>query len=365
MDSVQLDRVIYENPSCELMITSKCNLSCSYCIAKELPGSFMNKEIGYKAIDYFIHLSEGANVLDFVFTGGEPLSEGGILEDFISYAVSKTNNEGMGARISIKTNGTLIKKSNFDFYKSSKSQIFISIDGIESVHNRHRTSGKTKNTFATVLSNIKLLIAENIPITVSMTVHPDSVDSVLQGVKELVNHGIYKINVAPSYGTVNWCEKNVSKFQKSLIDLAYYIRENKDLFPDLDIGPIYKNSEHTGGKLLNIWGCSAGLSNIAILPNGQITGCSSLGMMTSRKSELILGDVFNGVEDSKIDHLTNLTNANGELKDYCRICSIKKNCTGGCLAINLADNDHAFSPPNIYCQSIKTIDEAWSIAYST
>ena len=325
----------------------------------------MDKKTGFKAIDYFIYLAEGAKILDFIFTGGEPLIDVNILKEFVDYAVSESNNQGMGARISIKSNGTLINKTYIDFFEKFKCQIFISLDGIRSVHDRHRKYGDSENTFETIHSNIKLLLSKSIDVTISMTVHPDSVNSILEGVKELVSNGINKINIAPAYGTVDWCEKDIVKFQKSLVDIAHYIRKNKIVFPDLDIGPIYKNTEHTGDKLLNTWGCSAGSSNIAVLPNGQITGCSSLGMMASRRSELILGDVFSGTNDKKIAQLINLTNAKGDFKENCRECLDKKNCSGGCLAINLAVNAKAFVPPNMYCASIKTINKAWSIAYST
>jgi len=133
MNSASSDRII-ANPSCEILVTSKCNMQCSYCIARDLDKADMTKEIGISSIDYFIYLSEGAETLDFIFTGGEPLLNWGILKELIEYAVEKANDQGMGAKISIKSNGILLNEECIEYFRKYKCTIFISIDGTEQEH---------------------------------------------------------------------------------------------------------------------------------------------------------------------------------------------------------------------------------------
>jgi uncharacterized protein len=323
----------------------------------------MSVDIGYKAIDYFVFLSEGASVLDFTLTGGEPLLDFALIEAIISYAIKKANNNGMGAKISIKTNGTLIKPKHIDLFKKYKCTVFISIDGSENVHDSHRLGNNESRTYAQILDNLKMLTSNNIPLVASMTVHPDSVTSVQRGVYDLINSGFNRINIAPAYGTVVWTQDNCDLFKKALIAVALIIKNIKRINPDIEIGPIYKDSEHIKGVLSKSWGCHAGTSNIAFLPNGEIAGCSSLAMISKTIPDLVFGNVNDGIVQNKIDSFIQKARADLSVRNKCRTCAIADNCTGGCLAINYSTNQNPFDPPLIYCESIRTIEEAWEIAW--
>lgn len=355
---------LHENTSCELMITTNCNMKCSYCIASDLPKLDMTNEIGSAAIDYFIHLSEGAKIIDYSFTGGEPLFNIKSLKYLVKYAVEKSNENGMGAKISIKTNGTLVDKKDFDFFKKYKCVLFVSIDGVASDHNLYRGLDGI-NSHNQTLETIKLLIESGINCIASMTVHPNSASHVCQGVHELVSNGIYKINVAPAYGTVDWKSSDTKKFTQSLIEVAKYTKTNISKFPEIEIGPVYKNTDHTNNYLMHCWGCNAGSSNLAFLPNGDISGCSSLAMLSAEHPNLIVGNIFTGIEQKKIINLVGNATANGSKRRKCANCYIKKNCSGGCLAINYSTNRTFFDPPMIYCESIGSIPEAWELAWCT
>jgi uncharacterized protein len=354
--------VLYENPSCELMVTTKCNMQCSYCIARNLPKLDMTKEIGIKAIEYFIYLAEGAKVLDFIFTGGEPLLDFDTLEYLIEYAVTKTNDQGMGATISIKTNGTLIQNQHLGLFKKYKCTLFVSIDGMAQDHNRHRAPNE-KQSYDQVIRNIKLLLNNDIYCIASMTVHPDSARNVFNGFVELIGNGFLRINIAPAYGTVDWTHYDVDSFKQAMIEIAQFIRDNKRNYPGIDIGPIYRNTEHINNILMESWGCNAGSSNIAVLPNGDIAGCSSLAMMANVNPDLIIGNVITGLQQTKVSNLIREAKADCSSRNNCEHCTSKNDCSGGCLAINYSTNGKAFDPPSIYCESISTIQNCWNIAW--
>ncbi len=363
MDVVPSDRELFENPSCELMLTSKCNLRCSYCIAHDLENNSMTKEIGLNAIDYFIFLSEGASILDFTFTGGEPLLNYDLFEKLITYAVEKTNIEGMGARIIVKTNGTLIDRSCINLFKKYKCLVFISIDGQQEIHDEYRKSQFSNGTYMDVIRNFKQLIDADIPCIASMTISPNSVGNLVSGVFSLIENGIFKINIAPAYGTVRWDNGTIASFSQSLLEIAKIIKKKKLSNPYLEIGPIYKYSEHIDNRLASCWGCNAGSSNIAILPNGDITGCSSLAMLVKKHPDLIIGNVMTGLNDKALRTIINRATADKSMRKSCRNCGVKLNCSGGCLAINYSCNDKAFIPPAIYCETIRTVRDALEIAW--
>lgn len=359
--SATSDNVI-ANPSCEVMVTSRCNMNCRYCIADDLLKEDISVFTGHEAIDYFIHLSEGAEVLDFSFTGGEPTLDFSVLENLIEYAVIKTNEKGMGARISIKTNGTLLNKVRYRILKKYKCTVFISVDGSEADNNAFRVL-PGKNSYGMVTETVKTLLANDISVVASMTVHPEAAKNVIQGVRNLACLGLTRINIAPVYGTVEWDDESINDFIHSLVLVAKWIRQNKKKIENLEIGPIYSNSDHHSKKLQGAWGCSAGSSNIAFLPNGDICGCSALAMISAKRPDLILGSAAYGVNQATLDSFIETVNGNIMCREKCRNCSSSKNCSGGCLAINYSSNDSPFSPPEIYCRTISSLEHLWNIAW--
>jgi uncharacterized protein len=338
-------------------------MKCQYCIADGLHRETMSVDGGKEAIDYFVHLSQGAEVLDFSFTGGEPTLDFSLLFALIEYAVIRSNEQGMGARISIKTNGTLLGEEHYEFIAKYKCTVFISLDGSEADNNAFRLLSQ-KNPYNRVTATAEGLLANNVDVVVSMTVHPESAKNVLKGVVNLVGLGLSRINIAPVYGTVDWTHENADSFIDSLTKVAKWIRQNRDKIDGLEIGPIYRNSEHHSNALQNVWGCSAGSTNIAFLPNGDICGCSSLAMISSRRPNLVLGSAKLGVDQLKLDKFIETVAASELVREKCSSCDSRMNCSGGCLAINYSTCDAPFAPPDIYCRTISSIEEMWKIAWA-
>ena len=107
----QSPSVIHEHLTCEILITNSCNLNCDYCIAKHLPGPSMSVEVGRKAIDMFVYLSKGGKSIEFIFTGGEPLTKYEVFKDLVSYAKKRACEAGMQAFFVLKTNGTILNQN--------------------------------------------------------------------------------------------------------------------------------------------------------------------------------------------------------------------------------------------------------------
>ena len=131
----------------------------------------------------------------------------------------------------------------------------------------------------------------------------------------------------------------------------------------IDIVPLNIDSEHIGGVLTDCWGCGAGLKQLAFLPNGKITGCSSLAMLAHKFPNFIIGDVDYGLNEIALNNLQKQCQANLKDRDLCQICETAVNCTGGCSAINYAVNGEPFTTPSFYCRTIQSISNHWSIAW--
>jgi sulfatase maturation enzyme AslB (radical SAM superfamily) len=61
---------LFSHVSCELLVTTACNLRCSYCIERELPVLPMPDDVAGRAIDLFMFLADGAQTAEIMVTFG-------------------------------------------------------------------------------------------------------------------------------------------------------------------------------------------------------------------------------------------------------------------------------------------------------
>jgi uncharacterized protein len=354
---------LHEHLSCELLVTGQCTMRCSYCIATDVSPITMKVSTGKEAIDLFVYLSEGGKTIEFVLTGGEPLLAFPVVSTLVSYADQRTDEAGMEASFVLKTNGTILNTDIIDFLKSNRVTAVLSMDGTAKAHDRHRYTSSGRGTHRIVRRNLLTLLKEGIPCTVSLTVHPDSVSDVMQSIKYLHKLGVARIDLGPAYGTVDWSVTNIHRLACLLEEIAQYVRRVNEDGKQLEVGPLYKDSEHVRGFLSETWGCHAAIRNLAFLPNGDIAGCSALAMLAVRFPELIIGNSASGIDNDAIDRIASFSQAPREQRSVCMGCSASDNCTGGCLAINYSTTGVPLAPPDLYCQTISSIPRAWQIAW--
>ncbi len=74
-----------------LQLTQNCNLRCKYCVYsgnyenRKHSSLKMNKEIAYRAIDFFVRHSSDSEKLHLGFYGGEPLLEFELIKGCVEY----------------------------------------------------------------------------------------------------------------------------------------------------------------------------------------------------------------------------------------------------------------------------------------
>jgi uncharacterized protein len=354
---------LHEHVSCELLITNKCNLNCSYCIAKKLPKSTMSIEDGRKAIDLFLFLSEGCKSIEFTFSGGEPLCEFEILKELLIYINTRCNELGVFSNYLLKTNGTICNSRILEIINKYEVNVAISIDGDQKAHDTCRKFKNGDGSYELICKNIISFLNNKNTCSGSLTVHPNFTQNLKEKVKFLFTLGLTNIDIAPVYGTVEWSDDKISDFLESLHDVAHYIKTQREHGNEIRITPLEKDSNHVGGTLDDEWGCHSGVSNLAFLPNGLITGCSALAMISNSHPEIIIGDIHNGLNQTLINDLKSLSLAGIESREKCKECHTSSDCAGGCLAINLATTGESFLPPLIYCKTIAAITKDWPIAW--
>ena len=139
------------------------------------------------------------------------------------------------------------------------------------------------------------------PALPALQVHPLATGTVREGVCFLQGLGVEQIDVGPVYGTVGWTDRQIKGLCTSLIETAQFVRDLRTSGHRLEVGPVYRDTEHVGGILSDRWGCHAASSHLAFLPTGQISGCSALAMLAEAFPHLIIGNAFAGLDQQSID----------------------------------------------------------------
>jgi 12,18-didecarboxysiroheme deacetylase len=142
-------------------VTRRCNLKCVHCYAQAKDEVFANE----------LTTAEGRALIDdlaafgvpvALFSGGEPLMRPD-LPELAGYAVQK------GMRAVISTNGTLISPEMARTLKDiGLSYVGISLDGMESIHDRFRGA---KGCFQEALSGIRNTQAAGIKVGLRFTIN--------------------------------------------------------------------------------------------------------------------------------------------------------------------------------------------------
>lgn len=146
----------------ELVLTTRCNMGCSYCYTRRLRGRDMTQGLIRKALDKF-------PVTDLVFTGGEPL----LRPDLIRYALEHLDFRKRKVRLAVNTNGTLINRRTMDLLKKYDAVVEMSLDGSRENHDRHRRLKNGESTFDIISGNISELKKNSVRVNINYVVMPD------------------------------------------------------------------------------------------------------------------------------------------------------------------------------------------------
>ena len=146
-----------------LCSTEQCNLRCEYCIYYDTkyqgktPLKKMEFETAKKAISEFLENSENSPRRCISFYGGEPLMNFELIKKCVEFVEEQNLLHDMD--FTMTTNGLLLNREKADFLYQHRFIVSVSIDGPKEIHNRYRTNTNIKDSFDTIITNVKYLIS--------------------------------------------------------------------------------------------------------------------------------------------------------------------------------------------------------------
>lgn len=295
-----------------LIITDRCNLSCTHCCADAIDLNSKDEletEDMIKVIDKILQI----NPENITISGGEPLVRSDIWI-LMEYLKSRFNGS-----IGIMTNGLLIDENNINKIKKYFDNISISVDGIDE---KSCKIIRGNNVFKNVIKKVEFLKAHDLKDISLSAVLPNNENVHVEfeklnenlGTEAMIRHFSHKGRAGENHKKI---EEQMNKYlkernmkEKNIIDWKSYISTDKT---DIQTGVC--------------GGCEATLS---IGSNGEIYPCNLLmDKNYSIGNILEIDDVVNYINNMSISSnkgyksFVDLKLCNNE---KCKECSVKSFC---------------------------------------
>lgn len=312
-----------------IILSYMCNMKCDYCFEKgnQVPGSITKEHLPY--IKQFLQNNLENNDIILELYGGEPL----LLSNMeIIKEILEITRELKIKDIAIITNGYNLEKYSqvFNDYSDLNITIQVTIDGTEEIHNnRRKINGGSFNEINTGI--LKCLENDNTHIVIRTNIDKENIDTINQ---------LY-LYFEEMYGYYSNLECYLIPVKGINQDLLI---SETELIKKINSLPEIPNfNKHAGIHLLNypyslvtkaetskfgpkVYYCeSARGSYFALSPDGLIYPCSEIVGIASKSIGTYKPNIRLDQNKQSKWLLNNIKD-----DDFCRNCSIRFICGGGC-----------------------------------
>lgn len=328
----------FEINKLQIEITGICNLKCKHCRASYDPMEHISIDLVDKLFDFL----GNKKPTDLIISGGEPFLHPKIV-DILKLVKSKNVNN-----LIITTSGFHLKEKIIKEIKSigfNNITFQISIDSaIEEKHNAFRGHHKS---FKNALSSIEMLNRHGFFVSTRTTLTPNTLDEKDNIIDLVTSFGARRV----SFGTVVPSGKAQGCGNSELFVSSIQKKEHFDMFFKLKrkyLGKIEIETEdplkfsHPEASLFweddevefsksscYISGCDAGIGQINMYSNGDITPCALFNKVLFNLKDISVEEARKKYSDSDLIQ----TMLVRDFTATCKKCSSFRNCGGGCRAI--------------------------------
>ena len=325
---------------CAIFLTERCNLACEYCYQRELKNKRdLDEKTGKNIIDFLF--SHAGDYFSIAFFGGEPLLQFDLMKTLMEYAVQKKK-EGFKLSFSINTNGTLVNNEILEYLRINRVGIVLSLDGTPDAHDLRRRDASGKGCFDLLSEKLPLLMEDPRQVHVRMTVTPETVKKMADGVRFIHSLGFRSLAVAMDRTNDGWDEENREIFKNQYTNILNWykdkLREGSHFaMVDLDFGALSLSHPYREKGMP----CNAGLEGIAVDPEGVIFPCYRFVGMNGTE----IGDIYDGFDEEKRNLYRNYSRNDIE---KCKNCPFNFRCHR-CPWLSFVKTGDIYKPVDINC----------------
>jgi uncharacterized protein len=180
-----------------VVVTLRCNQSCSYCHASSQPPKNTKWDMNYHTAVNTVHtiMETPAPSIKIEFQGGEPLLNFDVVKTIVKEAKKANKIKQKDLSFVICTNLTLVNKEVLNYLSKEDILVSTSLDGPEEIHNRHRKFRNGEGSYDKFIK--KLYFSREIlghdKVSALMTTTKDRLSDIKKIIDEYVKQGFGSI----------------------------------------------------------------------------------------------------------------------------------------------------------------------------
>ena len=307
-----------------ILLTHKCNFSCSYCYSAHARGSAtLDKQTLKHTIAYFINncIGKHSRAAITFLGGGEPTVEWDLLEYGLNFAYSMAGQHNIQLSNTIVTNGFTIDEHKIDVFKKYKTLVRVSFDILEEIQNQQRGG------YDVVSRNVKRLASSGATMCIRAMITAQSVDLMDKMATTLVsdypgisNYYFDIVTDPDSFSSMENAERFYAAYTSQFLAARAYVRAH---------GKILSSAAMRGIDFLASRYCPG---EFCVTPEGRLTICHRAASTNAADTFFQYGhaDSSGQVLHDPIK-LASLLAHDVTGRKGCEYCYAKWNCGGGCM----------------------------------
>ena len=321
-----------------LIITERCNLSCTYCYEHNKSASDMRFEVAKEILDLELRKEDRASSIIIDFFGGEPFLNFNLMKRIVKYVLSSDCGQ---VHFFASTNGTEVHGDVQQWLRENRRYIDVglSADGIRQAHNINRSNSFDKIDFD--------FFAREYPSQpVKMTISEESLPYLAESVAFLHEKGfLVECNLAY---LVDWTSsRNLPVLTDQLNLLIEYYLEHPGVprcgILNFNIGVLAHPLERDGVARKY---CGTGTAMRCYDVNGNVYPCQLFTPISAGENAKKLGEIPL-YENFSFDLLD----------EECRSCYYQRICPT-CLGSNYLSTGDPYRPDKARCKLYQIIFQA-------
>lgn len=303
----------------QIEITNDCNLRCKHCYLLDSTNKQSFSKTNNQKLLKIAETLCTEGVFNIILTGGEPLTHPNLLKQIIVFLTTQDIN------VSINTNLTLLTESFLNFLKGEKKcNLLISCPSAISSLYKEITN---YNNFELFLNNLKKVVESNLNYSLNMVVSQYNKHNIKDTAKILNGIGVKKFGATPMSLNPLYPRKDLLLSNEEVRNLAQdllWIRDHLGM--DIDIMEALPKCVFPKEILKQDLPflkrkCQAGLSIIAISPNGDVRPCTHNPEIYGNILNESLDDIWQRMSQWRTTEM---------IPTKCKECKYFLSCHGGC-----------------------------------
>jgi uncharacterized protein len=308
-----------------VILTDECNFGCTYCYQNKAKERLKFPVLA-KAIDFFLpYFAPGCCIS---FFGGEPLLAFDELKRTVEYLTELSRKFDLRIRFQVTTNGSLLNENTLAFLDEHRFLLTLSFDGMA------QDITRKKGSFDFLVSMIpQILTRSGIFLETNSVFSPETVGYLSDSIQLITRMGVQRLSVSFAHAP-SWTSLSLGHLEEELDRVGRYFESRYENIRDVPWPDLYEKREKA------LYGCPAGLKEMAISPQGTLWGCPvfpyyfSMRHGGQERQKYCFGDIDSFIKNPQRAYAQKMTNyAQLRMDCYstpdraCLMCTEIENCS--------------------------------------